>query len=135
MFDKLNFSWDEVHVVAEQLEHIQSQKLIDHLDAFLGFPKFDPHGDPIPDKHGNFEHHLSVFLSQLKVNEKAIIVGVKEHSSPFLQYLAQSNLVLGTTVEVISFFEYDQSLLVKIDTETQITVTHKVAQNLYIKQI
>lgn len=135
MFDKLNFSWDEVHVVAEQLEHIQSQKLIDHLDAFLGFPKFDPHGDPIPDKHGNFEHHLSVFLSQLEVNEKAIIVGVKEHSSPFLQYLEQSNLVLGTTVEVLSVFEYDQSLLVKIDTETQITVTHKVAQNLYIKQI
>lgn len=135
MVDKLNFSWDEVHVVAEQLEHIQSQKLIDHLDAFLGFPKFDPHGDPIPDKYGNFEHHLSAFLSQLKVNEKAIIVGVKEHSSPFLQYLEQSNLVLGTVVEVCSIFEYDQSLLVKIGAETQITVTHKVAQNLYIKQI
>jgi len=135
MVDKLNFSWDEVHVVAEQLEHIQSQKLIDHLDAFLGFPKFDPHGDPIPDKDGNFKHHLSVFLSQLKVNEKAIIVGVKEHSSPFLQYLEQCNLILGTTVEVLSIFEYDQSLLVKISADIQITVTNKVAQNLYIKQV
>lgn len=135
MVDKLDFSWDEVHVVAEQLEHIQSQKLIDDLDAFLGFPKFDPHGDPIPDKQGNFEHHLSVFLSQLNVNEQAIIVGVKEHSSPFLQYLEQYNLILGTTVEVVSIFEYDQSLLVKVGTGNPITVTHKVAQNLYIKQI
>ncbi|BDS15303.1 metal-dependent transcriptional regulator [Aureispira anguillae] len=134
MVDKLNFSWDEVHEVAEQLEHIQSQKLIDRLDDFLGFPKFDPHGDPIPDKHGHFEHHNPAFLSEVLVGQQAIIVGVKEHSSPFLQYLQQYNLVLGTVVEVLSVFEYDQSLLVKIQNQTEHTITHKVAQNLYIKR-
>lgn len=134
MVDKLNFSWDEVHVVAEQLEHIQSQKLIDCLDEFLGFPKFDPHGDPIPDKHGNFEHHLPTFLSELQVGQEAIIVGVKEHSSPFLQYLEKYHLILGSVVEVLSIFEYDQSLLIKIQNEMEHTVTHKVAQNLYIKR-
>lgn len=135
MVDKLNFSWDEVHVVAEQLEHIQSQKLIDCLDEFLGFPKFDPHGDPIPDKHGNFEHHLSTFLSELSIGQKAIIVGVNDHSSQFLQYLEQCHLVLGTIIEVISVFEYDQSLLIKIQNKAEQTVTHKVAQNLYIKPL
>lgn len=134
MVDKLNFSWDEVHEVAEQLEHIQSTQLIDRLDQFLGFPKFDPHGDPIPDKHGHFEHHIPAFLSELQVGKKAIIVGVKDHSSPFLRYLEQCNLVLGTIVEVCSIFEYDQSLCIQTTNNQQHTISHKVAQNLYIKR-
>lgn len=132
MVDKLNFSWDEVHVVAEQLEHIESQKLIDSLDEFLGFPKFDPHGDPIPDKFGNYTQHQQVFLSEISVGQVASIVGVKEHSSAFLQYLEQLNLILGTEVKVLSVFEYDQSLLILIDNKTQHTITHKVAHNLYV---
>lgn len=135
MVEKLHFSWDQVHIVAEQLEHIESQQLIDSLDEFLGFPKFDPHGDPIPDKDGFFEQHKQVFLSEISPQKKAIIVGVKEHSSPFLQYLAQLKLVLGTTVEVLSAFEYDQSLLICIDSTTQHTITHKVAQNLYVQPL
>ena len=132
MVDKLNFSWDEVHPVAEQLEHIQSPKLIDRLDEFLGFPKLDPHGDPIPDKHGNFEHHKHITLSELAVGKEGIIVGVKEHSKAFLQYLEKLNLILGTRVEILSSFEYDQSLLVKIADDVEHTITHKVAQNLYV---
>jgi len=133
MVEKLNFSWDEVHVVAEQLEHIQSTKLIDELDAFLGFPKVDPHGDPIPDKHGNYEPIKHIFLTELSPNVPGVIVGVKEHSTLFLQYLEKVNLVLGTTVEVLSVFEYDQSLLIKINQEAEQVITQKVAQNLYIQ--
>ncbi|MCH2023404.1 MAG: metal-dependent transcriptional regulator [Saprospiraceae bacterium] len=135
MVEKLNFSWDEVHVVAEQLEHIQSEKLINCLDELLDFPKYDPHGDPIPDKFGNIELHSQLFLSELQVGQKAVIVGVKEHSSSFLQYLEKLGLVLGAPVEVLSVFEYDQSLLIKINEKVDSTITHKVAKNLYIKSI
>ena len=98
-----------------------------------GFPKFDPHGDPIPDKFGNITHHKQLFLSELGLDQTAIIVGVKEHSSAFLKYLEQLNLVLGVPVTVRSIFEYDQSILIEINGEAKHTVTHKVAQNLYIK--
>jgi DtxR family Mn-dependent transcriptional regulator len=135
MVEKLSFSWDEVHVVAEQLEHIQSEKLINCLEELLDFPKFDPHGDPIPDKFGNIELHTQLFLSELVIGQKAVIVGVKEHSSTFLQYLEQLGLVLGAPVEVLSVFEYDQSLLIKINKKSNSTVSHKVAMNLYIKSI
>ncbi len=135
MVDKLNFTWDEVHDVAEQLEHIQSEKLFNSLEEFLGFPKFDPHGDPIPDRDGNIEPHKQQFLSELSIGQSAVIVGVKEHSSPFLQYLEQLTLILGTPVEIISIFEYDQSLLLKINNQSESTITNKVAQNLFIKPI
>ncbi|MDC0230810.1 metal-dependent transcriptional regulator [Aureispira] len=135
MVEKLSFSWDEVHVVAEQLEHIQSEKLINCLDELLGFPKYDPHGDPIPDKFGNIESHTQLFLSELAIGQKAVIVGVKEHSPTFLQYLEQLGLILGAPVEVLSFFDYDQSLLIKINEKSESTVSHKVAKNLYIKSI
>ena len=132
MVEKLNFNWDEVHIVAEQLEHIQSEQLIDSLDAFLGFPKYDPHGDPIPDKNGNIEPLKQTFLSELEIGAKAIIVWVKEHSSPFLQYLEKMHLILGTQVEVITVFEYDSSLLIKIKNSKECTISHKVAKNLFI---
>jgi DtxR family Mn-dependent transcriptional regulator len=135
MVEKLDFSWDEVHVVAEQLEHIQSKKLTDSLDAFLGFPKVDPHGDPIPDKNGIYEDHKQVFLSELDLDQKAIILGVREHSTAFLQYLGQLGLVLGAKVEVQSIFEYDQSVLIKVNLDTIHTISHKVASNLYIEII
>jgi DtxR family Mn-dependent transcriptional regulator len=132
MVEKLNFNWDEVHIVAEQLEHIQSEKLIDSIDAFLGFPKFDPHGDPIPDKNGHVEPLKQTFLSELEIGAQAVIVGVKEHSSPFLQYLEKMHLILGTKVEVITVFEYDNSLLIKIKDSKECTLSHKVAKNLFI---
>ncbi len=133
LVEKLNFSWDEVHPMAEQLEHIRSEELIERLDAFLGYPKFDPHGDPIPDKEGNFEtfHHLA--LSELKIGEKGVVVGVKDHSPEFLRYLQQLQLVLGAELEITDRFDYDQSVKIKINGMSELLVTYKVCSNLFVK--
>ena len=101
LFDILNFSWDEVHEIAEQLEHIQSDQLINRLDKFLGQPKFDPHGDPIPDADGKFAKRKQLQLLALEVGEVGIVVGVLEHSTAFLQYLDKMHLGLGVKVEVL----------------------------------
>lgn len=133
MVEKLNFSWDEVHVVAEQLEHIQSPKLIDQLDRFLGFPKFDPHGDPIPDRDGHFEHPSSTSLADLKPGQTAVIVGVQEDSAALLRYLKKCHLILGAQVELLQVLEFDQSHHIRLENGQELTLTHKVAQNLYLK--
>lgn len=132
LVEKLDFSWDEIHDIAEELEHIDSRKLTNQLDAFLGFPKFDPHGDPIPDKDGNFTTRKQVLLSDAKVN-KGVIVGVNEHSTSFLQQLNRLKLVLGTAIEIIEKFEYDGSLHIKINDESEQTISGKMAQNIFIK--
>ena len=135
MVEKLNFSWDEVHVVAEQLEHIQSTKLIDQLDRFLGYPKFDPHGDPIPDRDGHFEHPSPTSLADLEPGQQAVIVGVQEDSAPLLRYLEQCQLVIGTQLALLQVLEFDQSHQVRLESGQEYTLTHKVAQNLYIKPL
>jgi DtxR family transcriptional regulator, Mn-dependent transcriptional regulator len=134
LVDYLNFKWDEVHEIAEELEHINSSKLIDNLEKFLDYPKFDPHGDPIPDKDGNIYHHKEILLSDLKLNEKGVIVGVKEHSAKFLQYLESIELVLGTKVQALKHYEYDDSLQVLIN-QKEIMLSNKVSRNLYIKKL
>lgn len=107
LVEKLNFSWDEVHEVAEQLEHIQSEKLVAELDALLGFPKVDPHGDPIPDKNGHLQTTAKVLLSNLQVGDKGICVGVKNSSKEFLQYLDKLSIALGNEIEVLSKEPFD----------------------------
>ena len=132
LVEKLDFSWDEIHEIAEELEHIDSTKLTNRLDAFLGFPKFDPHGDPIPDKDGNFTTRKQVLLSEAQIL-KGIIVGVNEHSTPFLQQLDRLKLVLGTQIEILEKFEFDGSIQIKINDEFVQTISGKMAQNIFIK--
>lgn len=132
LVEKLDFSWDEIHEIAEELEHINSAKLTNRLDSFLGFPKFDPHGDSIPDKDGNFTTRKQVLLSDA-IAKKGVIVGVNEHSTAFLQQLDRLKLVLGTTVEIIEKFEYDGSIQIKINNNIQQTISGKMAQNIFIK--
>lgn len=135
LVEKLNFSWDEVHEIAEQLEHIKSRDLVGRLDNFLGNPKFDPHGDPIPDEEGNFTFRKQVLLSDLQPGEDGIIVGVQDHSSQFLQYLDKMKLVLGVTVNVIERYEYDESLKVKVNNRgKQFSLSKKVCQNLFVQK-
>ncbi len=134
LVDKLNFKWDEIHELAEQLEHIKSERLIDRLDQFLGFPKYDPHGDPIPDKNGNIDHHKDETLSDLVVGDEAIIVGVKEHSADFLQYLDGVKLVLGTRVFVKKRYEYDHSLIIDLGGK-ELMVSDQVSQKLFVKKV
>ncbi|HET6243428.1 MAG: metal-dependent transcriptional regulator [Bacteroidetes bacterium] len=130
----LNFKWDEVHDIAEELEHINSDKLINNLDKFLDHPKFDPHGDPIPDKDGNIYEHKEVSLADLEDKRSGIIVGVKDHSTQFLKYLEGIHLLLGTKVKIIKKFEYDDSILVSTGDNREIIVSNKVSRNLYIKK-
>jgi DtxR family Mn-dependent transcriptional regulator len=132
LVDKLNFSWDEVHEIAEELEHIKSEKLIIKLDEYLGFPSFDPHGDPIPNANGEIQKIDKLFLSEAVFNQNYICVGVKNSSVEFLQYLDKKKIFLGAPINVISSEKFDQSLTINLNSET-ISISNKIAENLYIK--
>lgn len=132
LFEKLDFQWDEVHEVAEQLEHIKSEQLVDRLDALLGYPKFDPHGDPIPGKDGLLAKQNNALLSELQVGQSGLCVGVKDTSTSFLQYLDKNQIALGQRISVLERESFDQSLLIKIDSQS-LRLSHQIATNLYIK--
>lgn len=134
LVEKLDFSWDEVHDVAEQLEHIKSPKLINQLDALLGFPTHDPHGDPIPDKDGHFNKVDKVLLSTLLKNESGFCVGVNDSSSEFLQFLDKKGITLGKKITVLEKEDFDDSLSIQLE-DKKISISNKIANNLYIKKI
>lgn len=134
LVEKLNFSWDEIHEIAEELEHVGSEKLIDKLEEFLGFPKKDPHGDPIPDKDGKMDHHKDFTIADLEIGEEGIIVGVKEHSSEFLQYLDGVKLILGAKISIKKIFEYDKSIVAQVG-NNELMLSERVAKNIYINVI
>ncbi len=129
---KLHFTWDEVHEVAEQLEHIKSEKLIDQLDELLEFPKFDPHGDPIPTKNGEFTEPKKQLLSQLPISTQGVCVGVKDSSATFLKFLDRNKIALGNLIEIMDKEEFDDSLHIKVDGE-KMHISHQIASNLYVK--
>ncbi|MBJ7879763.1 metal-dependent transcriptional regulator [Gelidibacter salicanalis] len=133
LVDKLNFTWDQVHDVAEQLEHIKSQKLIDELDAFLDFPTHDPHGDPIPDKQGKFEHVEKTSLSNAKEGVSYVCVGVNDSSVDFLKYLDNNAIALGTVIKVLHKEPFDHSIKIKIDGK-ELMVSQTVGKNLFLKE-
>jgi DtxR family Mn-dependent transcriptional regulator len=134
LVEKLAFTWDEVHELAEQLEHIQSVELIDRLDQFLDHPQFDPHGDPIPNAEGEFTHRRQRPLQQLSVGSRAVVVGVRDHSTPFLQYLERNGLTLGTEFRLLEKLDYDQSLHLELSGGKQQQVSQKVGQNLLVQE-
>ncbi|MFD0990674.1 metal-dependent transcriptional regulator [Mariniflexile jejuense] len=133
LVEKLNFSWDEVHDVAEQLEHIKSLKLVNELDAFLGFPTHDPHGDPIPDKDGNYTQTKSVNILEIETGSEGVLALVKDSSDVFLKYLNKNNLALGDVIKVIDFEPFDDSVTIQIKNK-QIIISKEVAKNLYLSQ-
>lgn len=132
LVEKLNFSWDEVHEVAEELEHIKSEKLISQLDEFLDYPKRDPHGDPIPDAKGNFQVANKTLLANLNVGESGTLVGVKDTSPEFLKYLDKNNIALGKTISVLDKEEFDGSMQIQIQ-DNSLRVSPLVTANIYIK--
>ncbi|WP_178991102.1 metal-dependent transcriptional regulator [Winogradskyella schleiferi] len=134
LVEKLNFQWDEVHVVAEQLEHIKSEKLIDQLDDFLEFPSHDPHGDPIPDKNGNFKHIEKIRLAKAEIGVAYQCVGVDDSSSAFLQYLDSNNIGLGKIITIMHKEPYDNSVKIKLE-DSKIMVSQSVAKNIYLKKV
>jgi len=130
---KLGFKWDEVHEVAEQLEHIQSEKLIRHLDDFLGKPKFDPHGDPIPDEKGNIHSNKAFPLSEASKSQPVTICGVIDHQPTFLQHLDKCGLLLGSKLKIKSITDYDKSMNISImNTRQQLHISFDVAKNILV---
>ena len=134
LFEKLNFSWDEVHEIAEQLEHIRSEMLIDKLDQFLGFPTIDPHGDPIPDKDGKIKTRKKVKLSSLKEHEQSVLLTINNASDDFLRYLDKKGIAIGHLIKVIAVEPYDNSMQIEIEKRT-ILITEEVANNLMVKEL
>ena len=132
LVEKLDFSWDEVHDVAEQLEHIKSEKLINKLDDFLGNPTEDPHGDPIPDANGMIIKIEKRLLSELEKNQTGICVGVKDTSSDFLKYLDKQEIALGCLIEIIEKESFDSSYRIRVGTK-EIMISNKIASNIYVK--
>ena len=134
LVEKLRFSWDEVHDIAEQLEHIKSDELIKRLDTYLAYPKFDPHGDPIPDAEGNFTFRKQAPLADSNVGDKVIVVGVQDHAPAFLQYLDRLHLGLGAELEVLDLHEYDESMKVRLESTLEETLSRKVCEHLLVQK-
>jgi DtxR family Mn-dependent transcriptional regulator len=132
LVEKLGFAWDEVHEVAEELEHIQSEKLINQLDQFLNFPSFDPHGDPIPNAKGEIIKIEKQLVSEIEVGKTITCVGVKDTSVDFLQYLNKQNISLGTKMKVLEKEPFDGTLKIEINNSV-LVISDKIATNLYVK--
>lgn len=134
LVEKLDFSWDEVHDIAEQLEHIKSEKLINKLDDFLGNPTEDPHGDPIPDAQGMIIKIEKKLLSELEQNQIGICVGVKDSSTEFLKYLDKNEIALGSKIEILLKEDFDLSLKIKVQ-DREFSISNKIASNLFVKMV
>lgn len=132
LVEKLGFGWDQVHTIAEQLEHIKSEELIENLDNFLGNPKYDPHGDPIPSKDGNIEKMNQKILVELKASQKGIITGVKKGTASLLNYLDKEKVKLGDSIKVIEILEFDGTYIVEIN-KRKLTLSEKICKNLLLE--
>lgn len=132
LVDKLKFHWDEVHDIAEQLEHIHSPVLINRLEEFLGNPAFDPHGDPIPDQKGEIVLRKKHILSDMEVGFKGIVVGMLETSPAFLQYLDRLNICPGSKINIRDRITFDGSLEIILQEDIKLVISFEVAKNLYV---
>lgn len=131
LLEKLGYKWDEIHDIAEELEHINDITLPDRLDKFLGFPEYDPHGDPIPKANGKLPKSYSLTLTDVKAGTVCRVAAVKDTSSSFLQYLVKLNIGIGTQIQLLEKIPFDQSLIISIDGE-KTTVSQKFGDNILI---
>lgn len=132
--EKLCFEWDEVHLLAEELEHVSNKKLIDKLDEFLGFPKFDPHGDPIPDVNGKMENRDRLSLTKLPLNTPAIVCQVLNQSKELLDLLRHKKIGIGTKLEVKKKFSFDNSIEIKTGKQSVFNISEQLAKNIFVKK-
>lgn len=134
LVDKLKFQWDQVHAVAEELEHVSSPLLVEKLDSFLGRPKFDPHGDPIPDQKGKIASGRFRNLAELKENEKGKVAAVIEQQASFLRHLDKLHIHMGTPVKVTDRLEFDKSMGITINNSVTVNISYDVAKNILIEK-
>ena len=135
LVDKLQFGWDEVHEVAEELEHVTSKKLVEKLDAYLNYPRFDPHGDPIPDSNGKMSQQQQVNLASLEFNRPAEVSSVGNQSTELLESLKHKNIHIGTILEIKKRFGFDNSVEIKVKNQPAITISEQLARSLFVKLI
>lgn len=134
LVEKLQFAWDEVHEVAEELEHIQSPLLIQRLDSYLNFPKFDPHGDPIPDEYGDVRSRPRVALNEMNIDQSGQIVAVKDSSAAFLKYLDKVGAYIGARIKILDKVEFDGSMEILVDQKKPLFMSKDVAANILAVQ-
>lgn len=132
LVEKLKFNWDQVHEIAEQLEHIKSPLLIKRLDEFLGHPKYDPHGDPIPDENGEFKEKPQIPLAEVALNGNGIVVAVKDTNPLFLQHLDKIGIYLGAKTKIIDRVEFDGSMEILVDSKNKLFISKEIAQNVLV---
>ncbi|WP_089319378.1 metal-dependent transcriptional regulator [Pontibacter ummariensis] len=132
LLEKLKFSWDEVHEVAEELEHVNSPLLIQRLDEYLGYPKFDPHGDPIPSESGQMMVKKQRLLAELEIAEGGVVVGVNDSQPLFLQYLNKVGISLGSRIRVVDKMAYDHSLEIVLEEEKSLLLSSEVSRNIFL---
>ena len=132
---KLGFGWDEVHAIAEELEHIGSPTLIEKLDNYLSHPKFDPHGDPIPDIDGKMEIRKQVNLPDLQLNCEAEVSAVGSQSTELLELLKHKNIGIGTVLKVVRKFTFDNSLEIQVNDFSPFSISQQLAQTLFLKPL
>jgi DtxR family Mn-dependent transcriptional regulator len=133
LVEKLKFKWEEVHAIAEELEHVSSQELVERLDDFLGNPRFDPHGDPIPDQSLKMQSLNQISLNELKENTLAIVTGVGDQASGLLELLSKKKIIIGTQLEIKQRNNYDASIEIKIGNRSLITLSEQIAKKIFVK--
>lgn len=131
--DILKFRWDEVHAMAEELEHVSSDELVSRLDAYLGHPRVDPHGDPIPDNHGKLIHSGAMILADAQVMASYQVSGVSDHSSGFLQFLQKKGMMPGVNFRIKEIDEYDRSMLIEFEDSTSTFISNEISKNILIR--
>ena len=132
LFEKLNFKWDEVHKIAEELEHITNEKLIEKLDKYLKYPKIDPHGDPIPNKNGEIDIKPKIKLSNLLINNNCIVSNVNDDDGNLLEYLNKIKIHIGSKIKVFDIIEFDKSIEIEIDSKNKVFISNRVAENILV---
>ena len=135
LVQKLRFKWDEVHVVAEQLEHVNSPMLIEQLDKFLGHPKYDPHGDPIPNAKGEIEDSPTETLNMLVPGDECKVISAKDSSTSFLNYLDKVKISLGAQLCILDHFDFDDSYSISVDGSSPFTISKKAAENIFVDKL
>ena len=134
LVSKLQYKWSEVHDLAEQLEHVGSEDLINRLEEFLGFPAFDPHGDPIPDRNGKLKKNAAIALSKAAKNKNYQVVSFADTADSFLDYLSKLQIEPGTKLKITDQLEYDGSFSLSIQ-KTTVQVSEKVASNILVQPV
>ncbi len=133
LVQKLGFGWEEVHEMAEELEHVTSKKLIDRLEEFLDFPQTDPHGDPIPDLQGRMPVSKQINLADLPVNAICMVSNIGDQTSDIMELLNHKNIRIGTKLEVKKKFSFDNSMEIKLRNQPAFTISDHLAKNLFVK--